>query len=86
MAEIARRESLGRTELEGLVALALDEARNLGADQAEVAASQDMGLSTTARLGDVENLEFTNDRGIGITVYKNAWRATRVPPTPPLQP
>ena len=72
MAEIARRESLGRTELEGLVALALDEARNLGADQAEVAASQDMGLSTTARLGDVENLEFTNDRGIGITVYKNA--------------
>lgn len=72
MAEIARRESLGREELEGLVALALDEARSLGVDQAEVAASQDTGLSTTARLGDVENLEFTNDRGIGITVYKNS--------------
>jgi PmbA protein len=72
MAEIAKRESLGREELEGLVALALDEARNLGVDQAEVAASQDTGLSATARLGDVENLEFTNDRGIGITVYKNA--------------
>jgi PmbA protein len=72
MAQIAKRESLGREALENLVALALDEARNLGVDQAEVAASQDTGLSATARLGDVENLEFTNDRGIGITVYKNA--------------
>ena len=72
MAEIAKRESLGREELESLVALALDEARKLGVDQAEVAASQDVGLSTTARLGDVENLEFTNDRGLGITVYKNS--------------
>jgi PmbA protein len=72
MAEIAKRESLGGEELESLVALALDEARKLGVDQAEVAASQDMGLSTTARLGDVENLEFTNDRGLGITVYKNS--------------
>jgi len=72
MAEIAKRESLGRDELEGLVTLALDEARRLGVDQAEVAASQDTGLSATARLGDVENLEFTNDRGIGITVYKDS--------------
>ncbi len=72
MAEIAKRESLGREELENLVALALDEARSLGVDQAEVAASQDTGLSATARLGDVENLEFTNDRGLGITVFKNA--------------
>ena len=72
MAEIAKRESLGRDELAGLVALALDEARRLGVDQAEVAASQDTGLSATARLGDVENLEFTNDRGIGITVYKDS--------------
>ena len=71
MAEIAKRESLGREELESLVKLALDEACSLGADQAEVAASQDMGLSATARLGDVENLEFTNDRGLGITVYKD---------------
>ena len=72
MAEITKRESLGREALENLVEIALDEARRLGVDQAEVAASQDMGLSATARLGDVENLEFTNDRGIGITVYKNS--------------
>lgn len=72
MAEITKRESLGREALENLVEIALDEARRLGVDQAEVAASQDIGLSATARLGDVENLEFTNDRGIGITVYKNS--------------
>jgi len=56
--------------------MALDEAEGLGADQAEVAASQDTGLAATARLGDVENLEYTSDRGIGITVYKNACKGS----------
>ena len=65
------RKSIGSRELESLVSLALKEAKALGADQAEVAASQDTGLSVTARLGDVENLEFTNDRGFGVTVYKD---------------
>lgn len=72
MGTIAKRESLGRAELENLIALALDEASNLGVDQAEVAASQDTGLSATARLGEVESLEYTNDRGIGITVFKDS--------------
>ena len=72
MGTIAKRESLGRTELESLVTLALDEARRLGVDQAEVVASQDMGLTATARLGEVESLEYTNDRGLGITVFKES--------------
>ena len=72
MTKITNRGSLGKQELESLVSLALDEARRLGVDEAEVAASQDTGLSATARLGDVENLEFTNDRGLGITVFKNS--------------
>jgi len=72
MGTLAKRESLGRDELEKLVTLALDEAKSLGVDQAEVAASQDIGLSATARLGEVESLEYTNDRGIGITVYKDS--------------
>jgi PmbA protein len=71
MGTIAKRESLGRAELESLVTFALDEARKLGVDQAEVVASQDTGLSATARLGEVESLEYTNDRGIGITVFKD---------------
>ncbi len=62
---------MAELKLEELVNLALDEARSLGVDQAEVSASQDTGLSVTARLGDVENLEYTNDHGIGVTVYRD---------------
>lgn len=72
MGTIAKRALLGGEELEGLVTMALDEATGLGVDQAEVVASQDTGLSATARLGEVESLEYTNDRGIGITVYKDS--------------
>jgi PmbA protein len=71
MGEVAKAHTLGPEELEALVKMALDEACRRGVDQAEVAASHDTGLSATARLGDVENLEYTNDRGIGITVYKD---------------
>ena len=58
--------------LEDLVKLALAEAKGLGVDQAEVAISEDTGLSVTARLGEVESLEHTSDRGIGITVYRDS--------------
>jgi len=62
---------MGREELESLVRMALEEAQARGVDQAEAAASSDTGLAATARLGDVENLEYTNDRGLWVTVYKN---------------
>jgi PmbA protein len=68
----AHRATLDRRALEEIVELVLHEARKLGADQAEAAASHDIGLSVTARLGDVENLEYTNDRGVGITIYMGA--------------
>ena len=48
MGEMKKSASLGRAELENIVGLALDEAKALGVDQAEVAASQDTGLSATA--------------------------------------
>ena len=72
MGELDTSESPGPQELQTLVQQALDEARRLGVDQAEVAASHDSGLSVTARLGDVENIEYTNDRGLGITVYRDS--------------
>jgi len=65
------RTPLDGHELESIVQLVLTTAQAAGVDQAEVAASHDIGLSTTARLGDVESLEYTNDRGLGITVYKD---------------
>ena len=68
----ASRASLNQSDLEDLIQLVLDEALKQGADQAEAAASHDFGLSATARLGDVENLEYTNDRGLGVTVYHDS--------------
>lgn len=50
---------------------AMTMATTLGADGAEVAMSRQQGLSVSTRLGEVENVEFTNDGGLGITVYKN---------------
>ena len=49
---------------------AMAMAKTLGADSAEVAMSRQQGLSVSTRLGEVENVEFTNDGGLGITVYK----------------
>ena len=60
-----------RRQLEDIVNMVLGIAREQGMDQAEVAASHDIGLTATARLGEVESLEYTNDRGVGITVFKD---------------
>ncbi|HEX6571271.1 MAG TPA: DNA gyrase modulator, partial [Steroidobacteraceae bacterium] len=56
-------------DLLALVELALEEARALGASQAEAAISMDVGLSVSARLGEVETVEYQRDRGMGVTVY-----------------
>ena len=56
-------------ELRALVASILAEAEKAGASAAEVSASQDAGLSVTVRKGDLEKVEFNQDRGFGITVY-----------------
>lgn len=56
-------------ELESVVRLALDEARGLGATQAEADASLSKGLTATVRLGEVDTIEYQRDRGLGITVY-----------------
>lgn len=47
----------------------LDEAKLQGASAAEAAFSIDNGLSATARLGEVETVEYHCDQGIGVTVY-----------------
>jgi len=56
-------------DLLALVELALEEARALGASQAEAAVSMDVGLSVSVRLGEVETVEYQRDRGMGVTVY-----------------
>jgi len=76
MSSSASRSLQDQESLEALVQKTLDEAVRQGANQAEAAANHDIGLSVTARLGDVENLEYTNDRGIGITVYVDSCKGS----------
>jgi PmbA protein len=67
--EPAHVPALEGADLLGLVQLALAEARRLGAGQAEAAISMDVGLNVSARLGEVETVEYQRDRGMGVTVY-----------------
>lgn len=55
--------------LQGIAEDALAKARRQGASSAEVALSVSSGLSVTVRLGDVETIEHTRDKGLGLTVY-----------------
>jgi PmbA protein len=47
----------------------LQRCRARGASQAEVHCSEERGLSVDVRMGAVETVESTHDRGIGVTVY-----------------
>jgi PmbA protein len=48
---------------------ALDAARAQGVTAAEAGAQLSQGLSVTVRLGEVETLEQTRDKGLNVTVY-----------------
>lgn len=56
-------------ELTALVENILGEAARQGSDQAEVSVSMEQGLGVSVRKGELENLEFNQDRGFGITLY-----------------
>ena len=55
--------------LESKVAQALDQAKRLGATDAEAAAGLDQGLSVNARMGEVETVEHHRDQSLAVTVY-----------------
>lgn len=66
----ASDDSLARMEgLSGLAREVLDQCARLGASQAEVTMNEDAGLSVNVRMGEVETVERTRDRGVGLTVY-----------------
>jgi PmbA protein len=48
---------------------ALAEARARGATDCEVEVSEGYGQSVTVRKGEVENIEYNRDKGLGVTVY-----------------
>ncbi|MCG8466241.1 MAG: metalloprotease PmbA [Xanthomonadales bacterium] len=65
-----------RKQMEQVIADALQQARDLGATAAEADASLDEGLGVSVRLGEVETVEHTRDRGLTITVYQGQRRGS----------
>lgn len=65
-----------KNNFEELVQLALAEAKKLGASQSVAEVSESSGLSVSVRKGSVETVEQTNDRSLGVTVYKGKSRAS----------
>jgi PmbA protein len=61
--------SYSRGTFEGLVDTALQHAKKLGASDAAAEASEGSGLSVSARLGKLENVERNRDKSLGVTVY-----------------
>jgi PmbA protein len=55
--------------LSGIAERLLDRCRVRGASQAEVSCSEETGLNVNVRMGEVETVEATRDRGIAVTVY-----------------
>ena len=61
-----------RERLQRLSAIAerlLERCKAAGSSQAEVTCNEDSGLAVNVRLGEVETVEATRDRGIAVTVY-----------------
>ncbi len=61
--------SYSRAKFEELVDSALAHAKKLGATDAGAEASEGCGLSVSARLGKLENVERNRDKSLGVTVY-----------------
>jgi PmbA protein len=68
MLNVAASE-LGPAQLKNLVSDILDEATKLGATDAEVDLGMNKGFSVTARMKDVESVEYNQDKSIDVTVY-----------------
>ncbi len=63
-------------ELSDLATDLLARARARGADQCEIALNESRGLAVGVRMGDVETVEFTRDRSLALTVYRDGRKAS----------
>jgi PmbA protein len=56
-------------KLQDLASSIIDFGKREGASAVEAAASCNEGLSVNVRMGEVETIEYTRDKGMGVTVY-----------------
>lgn len=70
MSQHSNRGPLKSTqELSSLMDIVLNEARQQGATDAAVSVNHDTGFSVDVRMGEVETLAFSEEKGVGVTVY-----------------
>jgi PmbA protein len=67
LASTERQQDAGR--LQELAAEVLRLAQARGASQAEVSITEETGLAVNVRMGEVETVERTRDRGVAVSVY-----------------
>lgn len=65
----ARNFDYSDEQLHELASQALDLARSNGASACEVDVSEGLGQSVSVRMGEVETIEYNQDKGIDVTVY-----------------
>ena len=58
-----------KDDLQAIVQTLVKQAMDKGASGVEVSASTSVGYCIETRLGEVDKLEYTNDKGLGLTVY-----------------
>ena len=61
--------SYTKKQLQGLTELALDHAKKLGASDCVADVSESVGLSVNVRCGEIETIEHTRDKSLGVSVY-----------------
>ncbi len=64
-----QRDNVSADQLKALVTEVLAEARRQGASSAEASISVSQGLAVNVRLGEVETVEHTRDKGLSLTVF-----------------
>lgn len=57
------------TDLNRVIKDVLELAKKEGATDAAVAVNYDRGFSVDVRMGEVETVAFSEDKGVGLTVY-----------------
>ncbi|MFK8051610.1 MAG: metalloprotease PmbA [Woeseiaceae bacterium] len=58
-------------EFSDIIDYVLERTAAAGADQAEASVGQDVGVSVSARMRDIETIEYQNDRDMYVTVYRD---------------
>ena len=69
MSQDRSRFSYPLSTLESIAADVLARAREQGASDCEVEASEGFGQTVSVRKQEVENIEYNRDKGVGVTVY-----------------